>query len=173
MRRSVSPQAASTSSRTVWSRESPTMSDEDMIAEPIINPAMRSAAWRFFRRSCCQASRNASNRRGETMACTPNKLKRPNMRPPTNPFIDVKPSQMRMKYERIPSASGARTISARAPLEHPLRKPYAVTYAPTNRRSASSSTRSTTIPPRQHPQGNAHRTSVGWNHIAEQLTRRV
>ena len=41
---SVEPHAASTSFRTVSSKESPTMREELIIAEPIINPAMRRAA---------------------------------------------------------------------------------------------------------------------------------
>ena len=41
---SVEPHAASISFRTVSSKESPTMSDELIIAEPIIKPAMSRAA---------------------------------------------------------------------------------------------------------------------------------
>ena len=149
--RSVSPHAASTSSRTVWSRESPTISEDEIIAEPIISPAISKAAWRFLRLSCCHAKRKPSKRREDRTACIPRRLKIPNMRPPTNPRMVEDPNHCRMKYVRIPSPTGAMMRRERPRNERSVRNPYAATNAPTRRMNARSKRRNTFTPPHLIP----------------------
>ena len=97
MTMSVEPHAASTSFLTVSSNESPTMRDELIMAEPIINPAIRRAAWRWRRRICCHASLNTRSLLGLSKACTPKRLKIPNMALPTKIVDEPRPSQSRTK----------------------------------------------------------------------------